>query len=208
MPAGRYTLLNDRGGPAGTESFRSAPGPAGWRYVGEFDSTEPVRHGTVDVVAGADWGIVRIRVDLGEHSLLLETRNGALVGERDGSLLEINFAPEFDVDYLTTATKVTAARRLGGSGELTVAYIDPITLVPEPLRQRYTLLSSVDDVRTPVGLFRAERWRYEDESGFSADLWLAGDTVVAYEGLFELETYDPGATGARPRSETDGERSR
>ena len=101
----------------------------------------------------------------------------------------------------TTATNVTAARRLGGSGELTVAYIDPITLVPEPLQQRYTLLSSADDVRTPVGLFRAERWRYEDESGFSAHLWLAGDTVVAYEGLFELETYEPGATGARPISD-------
>jgi hypothetical protein len=199
MPAGRYRLLGDDGAVAGTESFRSAPGPAGWRYVGEFDSRDPApRRGTVDVVADAGWRIARIRVQLTDHTLLLEAREGVLVGELDGEAIAIDFAPELDVDYLTTATNVTAARRLRGEGELVVAYIDPITLVPEPLRQRYSLLAPQDDVLTPVGLFRAERWRYEDESGFSADLWLAGDAVVAYEGLFELEAYEPGATGTIP----------
>src|SRR5947208_3376014 len=84
-------------GAVGTESFRSAPGPGGWRYFGEFDSIEPVRHGTVDVVAGAGWEILRVRIDTGEHSLLLEARDDALVGERDGSSVVITFAPELDV---------------------------------------------------------------------------------------------------------------
>ena len=36
MPQGNYTVLDD-GPPVGTESFRCAPGPMGWRSFSEID---------------------------------------------------------------------------------------------------------------------------------------------------------------------------
>jgi hypothetical protein len=30
-------------------------------------------------------------------------------------------------------------------------------------------------------------------------MWLAGDVIVRYEGVFELDEYEPGATGPVPR---------
>jgi hypothetical protein len=54
-------------------------------------------------------------------------------------------------------------------------------------------------VLTPVGTFDATRWRYTAlSSGWTADLWVAGDVVVKYERLFDLEWYDPGASGVTP----------
>jgi hypothetical protein len=32
MPFGRYTVFGDSGEPVGTEEFRTAHGPMGWRY--------------------------------------------------------------------------------------------------------------------------------------------------------------------------------
>jgi hypothetical protein len=50
-----------------------------------------------------------------------------------------------------------------------------------------------------VGAFDARRWRFTAlESGWTADLWVAGDLVVRYERLFELAWLDPGASGPRP----------
>ena len=68
MPQGRYTVLGDDGSPVGTESFRSAPGPMGWRYFSDVDTTDPVPHReVVDVAVDAGWRIARVRIDTGEH---------------------------------------------------------------------------------------------------------------------------------------------
>jgi len=43
------------------------------------------------------------------------------------------------------------------------------------------------------------RWRYTAlSSGWSRDLWIAGDVVVRHDGLYELESYEPGASGPLP----------
>jgi hypothetical protein len=81
-----------------------------------------------------------------------------------------------------------------------VIYLEPVTCEPREERQRYELLGE-DDVDTPVGTFRARRWRYTSlSSGWTNELWIAGDVVVRFEDLYELESYDAGATGARPVS--------
>ncbi len=50
----------------GTEDFRCAPGPMGWRYVSEIERDEPAPHReTVDVVVDASWRIVRTRIETG-----------------------------------------------------------------------------------------------------------------------------------------------
>ncbi|MGH2672306.1 MAG: hypothetical protein ACRDHC_04945, partial [Actinomycetota bacterium] len=77
-------------------------------------------------------------------------------------------------------------------------YLEPVTCTPIEDRQQYELLGE-DVAATPVGRFAARRWRHTAlSSGWSRDLWVAGAVVVRYDGLFELEEYEPGASGPRP----------
>lgn len=199
MPSGRYTVLGDDGIPVGTESFRCAPGPMGWRYFSDVDTTEPTRHREViDVVVGSDWRIARVRIDTGDHDLLLEPRGHALVGYRDGDAIEVEYGPDLHLDYFTPATNAVTTRRLTTTTEIAVVYLAPVTLEVSRLEQRYELRGP-DRVRTPAGTFDAIRWTFTAlDSGWTSDLWVAGDTVVAYERLFELAWYEAGASGVAP----------
>jgi hypothetical protein len=199
MPSGRYTVLGDDGIPVGTESFRCAPGPMGWRYFSEVDTTDPTRHHEViDVVVGSDWRIARVRIDTGDHDLLLEPRGDVLAGYRDGDVLEIPYGPDMHLDYFTPATNAVTTRRLTATTEIGVVYLAPMTLEVSRIEQRYELRGP-DRVQTPAGTFDAVRWTFTAlDSGWTSDLWVAGDTVVAYERLFELAWYEAGASGATP----------
>ena len=180
MPTGRYTIIGDDGEPVGTEYFRCAPGPMGWRYFSEIDTTEHGPHReTVDVVVDAEWQIVRIRIGVGERSLLREPDAGE------------------HVDYLTPATNLITTKRLTGTREIDVVFIQPFTLEPIRVRQRYEHRGT-EEVETPVGRFAATRWTYTSlDDGWTSDLWVAGDVVVRYDRLFELQVYEPGASGPR-----------
>ncbi|HEV8563807.1 MAG TPA: putative glycolipid-binding domain-containing protein [Actinomycetota bacterium] len=199
MPSGRYVVLGDDGEPVGTEDFRCAPGPAGWRYFSEIDTIEHgAHHEIVDVAVDADWRPVRLRVDTGAHDLLLEGAGDALAGFRDRARVEHAWGSETHLDYLTPATNLITTKRLTGTAEIQVLFVEPFTLEARPARQRYELLGE-ERVDTPVGRFDSTRWRYTAlDSGWTGDLWVAGDVVVAYEGTFRLESYDPGAKGPRP----------
>ena len=199
MPQGRYTVIGDDGDPVGTEEFRSAPGPAGWRYVSEVDTHEFGPHrATVDLAVDAAWRIARVRVETAEHRLLLQPGNGALAGERDGVPLEVAWGPEDHLDYLTPATNLITCRRLDRSAEIDVVYVDPFSLELTRERQSYELLGP-DEAETPVGRFAAHRWRYTSlGSGWTSQLWVAGDLVVRFDRIFELVWYEPGATGPKP----------
>lgn len=197
MPLGRYAVLGDDGQPIGTELFRCAPGPLGWRYVSEIETSEPRQHvETVDVAVDARWRIARVRIDTGEHQILLEPREGALAGTRDGGSIEVPWGADTHLDYLTPVMNLITCRRLSAAQEVEVVYLEPVTLEPHLVRQRYEPLGP-DEVDTPVGRFRADRWRFAWDA-YLADIWVAGDVVVAYEGLFDLAHYEPGATGATP----------
>jgi Putative glycolipid-binding len=200
MPFGRYTVFGDDGEPVGTEEFRAAPGPMGWRYFSEVETIEPSFHReTLDFAVHADWRIANVRIG-GAHELLLQASAGAtaLTGYRDGVRIEIPFGPELHVDYLTPATNAITVRRLTGTSEIEVVYLEPVTLEWSRVRQRYELVRD-ERVETPVGAFDATRWRFTAlDSGWTSDLWVAGDTVVRYERLFELVWLDPGASGPRP----------
>jgi hypothetical protein len=199
MPQGRYTVFGDDGTPVGTEAFRSAPGPMGWRYFSEIDTADPLPHReVVDVAVDADRRIARVRIDTGEHQVLLEPRGDTLVGFRDGAEVEIGYGPDVHLDYFTPATNLVTTTRLNGTAEIEVVYLAPVTLEPSREHQRYEL-QGPDDIDTPAGRFAATRWTFTDlDSGWSADLWVAGDTVVAYDRLFELTWYEAGASGVQP----------
>jgi hypothetical protein len=201
MPFGRYTVLGDDGEPAGTEEFRCAPGPIGWRYFGEVETAEPEpHHETLDFAVDADWRIARVRIATGGHDILLGPGPGGatLTGYLDREPIEIPFGPDVHLDYFTPATNAITARRLTGTTEIDVVYLEPVTLTPTRGRQRYELIGD-ERVATPVGSFDASRWRFTAlDSGWTSDLWLAGDTVVRYDRLFELTWLDPGVSGPHP----------
>jgi hypothetical protein len=199
MPAGRYAIIGDDGTDVGTEEFRCAPGPMGWRYFSDIETAEPVpHHEIVDVVVDADWRPVRLRVDTGDHRLLLEAAGDRLTGERDGQPLETPWHPEMHLDYLSPAFNAVTCRRLHATTEIEVVYVLPYTLEPVVAGQRYDLLGD-EEVDTPAGSFPATRWHYTAlDSGWNADLWATDDVVVAYERLFRLDAYEAGASGPRP----------
>src|SRR5918996_3958295 len=131
MPSGRYAVRGRSGDVVGTEDFRCAPGPMGWRYVSEIGRDEPTPHReTVDVAVDAQWGIVRARIETGSHAIALEPRSDALVGLRDGEQIEIGWGPEMHLDYLTPAFNAITAMRLDATSEIEVVYLEPVTLEP------------------------------------------------------------------------------
>jgi hypothetical protein len=198
MPSGRYVILGDDGEPVGSEDFRCAPGPVGWRYFSEVDTAEHgPHHEVVDIAVDARWRPVRLRIDSEAHHLILEDAGEALAGFRDQAAVEYPWGPQTHLDYLTPATNLVTIQRLSGTAEIDVLFVEPFDLGVRPVRQRYERIGD-ERVETPVGWFDAARWRFTAlDSGWSGDLWVAGDVVVAYEGIFRLESYDPGARGPR-----------
>jgi hypothetical protein len=199
MPTGDYTILGEDGSVVGAEHFRCAPGPVGWRYFSEIDTTEPVEHHEiVDVAVDADWRPVRLRIDTGAHDLLLEADGDRLTGFRDREPIETPWHPEMHLDYLSPAFNVVTCRRLTATTEIEVVFVDPYTLEPRVVRQRYELHGE-EQVETQVGAFTADRWTYTAlDSGWNSELWCAQDVIVRYDRLFRLERYEAGANGPRP----------
>lgn len=199
MPSGRYVVRGRGGDVVGTEDFRCAPGPMGWRYVSEILRDEPTPHReTVDVVVDASWRIVRARIETGTHATLLEPRDGVLGGLLDGTHVDVPWGPDTHLDYLSPAFNAITAQRLEGTSEIDVVYLEPVTLTPIQMRQRYEL-ERREHVDTPAGRFLAVRWRYTAlATGWQSELWVADDVVVRYDRAFELISYEPGASGPVP----------
>ncbi|MEX0755451.1 MAG: hypothetical protein WD739_06220 [Actinomycetota bacterium] len=200
MPAGRYAVLDGDGDPVGTEEFRCAPGPMGWRYFSEITTSDPTPHEeVVDLVTDAEHHPVRTRIHTGEHELLLQAEGDELRGFRDGERISIPWKPDRHLDYLSPSYNAVTGRRLDATAEIDVVYIEAVTLEVHDERQRYELLGD-EEIDTPAGSFPARRWRYTSlSSGWSRDLWIAGDVVVGFDDLFVLEEYDPGASGVAPQ---------
>lgn len=201
MPQVRYSVLGEGGLPVGTEDLRCAPGPVGWRSFSQIETSDPsFHHETVDVAVDRDARIARVRIDTQQHDILLEPDGDMLAGYRDGAPITIDWGPDVHLDYFTPTTNAVTARRLAGSAEIDVVYLEPVTLVPSRVRQRYELLGD-DEIDTAAGRFAATRWRFTAlDSGWTSDLWIAGDVVVRYDGLFIVDSYDAGASGVSPLS--------
>jgi hypothetical protein len=200
MPIGKYSVQDGDGRPVGTEEFRCAPGPAGWRYVATIVTSDPEPHReVVDFVVDHGWRPVRLRIDSGEHQLVLSMAGDRLSGHRDGKPIEVPFGPEVEIDYLSPCFNAVTARRLDRTQEIEVVYLEPVTIEPVGARQRYER-GAEEDSDTPAGRFRARKWTYTSlDSGWSRPFWLAGDVVVRFQDLFELEEYEPGASGPAPK---------
>jgi hypothetical protein len=191
--------MDGAGNAVGTEEFRAAAGPAGRRYFSTVDTRQPEPHREViDLVSDGASRPVRVRIDTGSHAILLAAWEGSLSGTLDGNPVQIE-GPDLYLDYLSPAFSAATANRLGGTADIEVMYLEPVTCLPRRERQRYELLGE-EEIATPVGRFSARRWRYTAlRTGWTRSLWIAGDLVVSYEGLFELAAYEPGQSGPFPR---------
>ncbi|HEY3023841.1 MAG TPA: hypothetical protein VGK11_09420, partial [Actinomycetota bacterium] len=150
MPIGRYTVMDGDGNAVGTEDFRSAPGPAGWRYFSDIQTTLPQpHHEVVDLVADSGRRLVRTRIDTGSHEILLMAEGERLTGYRDGVAVELAWGPDVELDYASPAYNVVTANRLGSrTTEFDVVFLQPVTCQPVVERQRYEHLGQ-EDVATP-----------------------------------------------------------
>jgi hypothetical protein len=112
--------------------------------------------------------------------------------------MEIAWPEDRHLDYLSPCFNAITAQRLEGTAEIEVLYLEPVTLEPTTMRQRYEV-DRREVVATPAGRFEATRWRYTAlPSGWTSELWVADDVVVRYDRAFELLSYEPGATGPIP----------
>ena len=186
MPSGLYRLSD-----GGTEQFRCAPGPMGWRY---FSTVQDARGATnVDLSVDSSWRPVRVRIQTPEHHLLLSARASVL----DDEQLDVSLTG--DVDFMSPCFPLATVRRLDGSGEIDTIVIDGETLQLSVEQHRFEM-GADEEIATPVGRFVARAYRHiAPRSHFSRALWIAGDVVVAGDGL-ELAAYDPGGAGPRPLS--------
>jgi hypothetical protein len=178
----------------GTEQFRCAPGPMGWRYFSTVQDTRGTTN--VDLSVDASWRPVRVRIQTPEHHLLLSARGSILDDEQP----DVTFEPGSQtVDFPSPCFPLATARRLGGSGEIDVVSLDPGTLQPSTERHRFDA-GADEEIATPIGRFVARAYRHiAPRAHSSRALWIAGDVVVAGGGL-ELAAYDPGGRGPRPLS--------
>jgi hypothetical protein len=151
----------------------------GWTADGVVSGT--VAHSGIHYVVRVDqdWHLRQFLLfrDDPEPDLWLGVDPAGRWGEMNGA-----HRPELDgctdVDLSCTPfTNTLPIRRLqflaeGDAVELVVARVDHETLGIVPERQRYTRLGAL-------------RWRYEDESGFTAELEVDADGLVLdYPGLF------------------------
>lgn len=189
MPSGLYRLAD-----GGTEQFRCAPGPMGWRYF----STVQRDGGTINVDLSVDaaWRPVRVRIQTPQHHLLLSARGSIL----DDEQLDVTFDQETQtVDFPSPCFPLATARRLVGPGEIDAISLDPSTLQPSTEQHRFEI-GDDEEIATPAGRFVARAYRHiAPRPHFSRALWIAGDVVIAGDGL-ELVAYDPGGAGPRPLS--------
>ena len=112
------SVFGEGGEPVGTEEFRCAPGPMGWRYFSQVETRDPSpHHETLDFAVDADWRIARMRIATGEHDILLEPGSDGttLTGCRDNEPIHIPYGPDvhldYFLDYFTPATNAITARR-------------------------------------------------------------------------------------------------
>jgi hypothetical protein len=196
LPSGLYRLFDEGGAPTGTEQFRCAPGPMGWRYFATVQRDGGSTN--VDLSVAASWRPVRVRIQTPRHHLLVSARDSSLTGVLDDEQLVLGFDPEsMTVDYPSPCFPLSTARRISADGEIEAVVIDGATLETSTERHRYEVREE-EEIVTPVGRFVARAWRHiAPRPRFSRALWIAGDVVVAGDGL-ELAAYDPGGRGPQP----------
>ena len=193
--------MDGDGKPVGTEDFDLSPGLVGFHYTSSIRTDVPEPHKeTVDVFIAPDFRPLQVRIDTWSNAITVRLDRDPITATRNARPLPLPEATWTEIDYLSPVfNALTMVRMREDVAEFDVLYLEPVTCDAVYARQRYERLWD-ELVTTPVGEFEATRWRFTAlDTGFTRQLWSAGPLVLAYEGLYELESYHPGTMGPPPR---------
>lgn len=199
VPKGIYHHLDDHSGDVvAVESFSCAPGPQGWRYVGDVTAADGAPLGRVDVTVDAQWRPVRV-----------EVRSGGWVVKAGVAGTEVLYVRLPDGEVAPgDEQSVTAAAVTGRSPAFAVTTSRLLALAPEEKRRIKLLAvtepsagtSVIDEGWALVGVTEHDTGadplvvrRYEVADLASGDrrVWdIAGDVVLEgpHVELVELES--------------------
>ncbi|MFN2624765.1 MAG: hypothetical protein ABR520_01610 [Mycobacteriales bacterium] len=209
MPKGVYHHLDDGGDVLAVERFSCAPGPAGWRYVGEVADPAGLAIGAVDVTCDAQWRPVRVEVRsggwvvrggvVGSKVVWLRLPAGAAAdGEPEQRLAAVGFfgrSPAFTVAVARLLAMHSAERR---TLQLVRLSGDALAVQPRPMAWAMT---EVREHATETAPLVVERFEVDDlVAGERAVLEVAGDVVVDAPHLELAELESPPNQWARPES--------
>lgn len=189
MPRGIYHRLDEAGATSLVESFHSAAGPSGWRYVAALSTVDGNDAGSVDVAVDERGRALRVTLRLGEWQL-----RGGLTG-RELLWVRRPAAVEGDV----TEHRQTATGFIGGSPAFLIAAAMAVDVGAEPTVQHVVELTALLGARLAVhrwqrtaqsihqgesGSLTVETFRYADlATGAHTDVHVAGDVVLDAPGL-------------------------
>jgi hypothetical protein len=191
----RYVFTDIQGGDAGQEEVVVERRPGGWRVTSRLDLSLPVV-----LACDIEW---HLEQDLSTHVLymaatdawgddytleLAVTGNG-LLGSRGGpdgpTQVEMGWGRDVELDHVSAAFTTILLARWNMAAhprrDVTSVYIRAEDLVPEPLEQRYVVVS-----RDPAAATTRVQ-RIAPGTGSSTLVTvLDGGIVAAYEGLFRV----------------------
>ena len=178
MPKGIYHHLDNHSGElVAVERFSCAPGPQGWRYVGDVTDPDGVPIGRVDLTVDALWRPVRA-----------EVRSGGWVVRAGAAGAQILYV-RLPADMVASGDEqaVTAAAVTGRSPAFAIATSRLLALAPQDKR-RIKLLA-VTEPSAGVRL-TDEGWALVDVSDHDSG---TGPLVVRRYEVADLATGDRGA---------------
>lgn len=180
MPTGSY-LHSD----GSTEEFQCAPGPAGWRYVGEFTDG-----GRLDLTVDSRWHQIRVELT-GGGWLLRGGVNGAETVWLRAAARDLRAATEHSARAAGFAARspgllVATARSLhladGGTARVRLVSVSEPALATVLIDQEWTL-TSTDEHPTDAGPLPVEHYRIADlATGSTELLHLSGDVALSGPG--------------------------
>ena len=198
MPKGLYSHRDPHDGTLlGYERFSCAPGPAGWRYVGQLLAPDLLTvTGSVDVTADRRWRPIRVEVRAGGWSLRGGVTGTEVVWVRadpggaeaaEGSARAVSFTGR------SAAFAVVTARLLrleaGGTARVRLVALTEPVLATRTVDEGWGLTEVVPH-QTPTVPLPVERYEVADlGTGDRRVVHVAGDIVLAASGV-ELEELD------------------
>ena len=182
MPTGSYRYDDGT-----TEAFQCAPGPAGWRYVGQVSDG-----GRLDIAVDSQWRQARVELVAGAWLLRGGVSGGQTIWLRaDAATLteaQERTAPAAGFFGRSPGLLVPTARSLrlavGGAARVRLVAVAEPALATRTVDQEWTLRDVAEHDAGTGTVLTVEQYRLTDlATGESAALYLSGDVALSGPGV-------------------------
>jgi hypothetical protein len=187
VPKGTYHHLDDHSGElVAVETFSCAPGPQGWRYVGDLADPDGAPLGRVDVTVDSRWRQLRVEVRAGSWVIRGGTTGAEVVYVRlpAGELApgEEQQAAAVAFTGRSPAFAITTSRLLGlellDKRRLTLLQVTEPSAGTRIVEQGWALVD-VTEHESETGPLVVRRYEVADLATGDRQVWsIAGDVVV------------------------------